>query len=488
MVFSSLIFTTIFLPICLLAYYGIPRLVGGSYNDRIKLSNIILLLFSLFFYAFGGVKYLLLIGIVIFINWAGGFLCSAERHGDTFRKCGLIAIVVLDLGILFFFKYFNLFIATIENLFFGGDFTISERFSNAFAGVGTGALGIPEIILPVGISFFTFQALSYVIDVYNQQVEIQSNILYFALYISCFPQLIAGPIVHYRDIAGQLTERSVGSYEFAEGIKRFCFGLGKKVIIANTLAQIVDNIWAGNISTLDATTAWLGAICYTFQIYYDFSGYSDMAIGLGKMFGFDFKENFNHPYRSESIREFWRRWHISLSTWFRDYVYIPLGGSRCTMKKTCQHIFVVFLLTGIWHGANWTFLVWGVVYGLLLIFERLWFGEILEKNPIKFLNRMLIFIVVTILWVVFRADTIMMAGTYIFRMFVGGINVLNLLNYMSGMGVIAFIAAALFGGFVQAHMSVKAVKGNMVVCLLILLVSMLFLVNGTYNPFIYYQF
>lgn len=454
MVFSSLIFCTIFLPLCLLVYYGVPRVLGGGQTRKIILSNYILLCFSLIFYAFGGVKYLLLIAAVIFMNWCAGFLVSKGRHGDFVRHIGLIGAVVFDMGLLFFFKYYN----------------------------------PQEIVLPVGISFFTFQALSYVIDVYTDTVEVQGNPFYFALYISCFPQLVAGPIVHYKDIAGQLTDRVVGSYEFAEGIKRFCFGLGKKVLIANTLAVVVDNVWSGDISKLDATVAWLGAICYSFQIYFDFSGYSDMAIGLGKMFGFDFKENFNHPYRAESVRDFWRRWHISLSSWFRDYVYIPLGGSHCSMARTCLNIFVVFLLTGIWHGANWTFLVWGVVYGILLIFERLWFGKILDKNPVKFLNRMLIFIVVTILWVVFRAPSVADAGIFISRMFIGGFKPINLVNQLSGLSVMAFICACLFGGFVQSHMSVKAVKGNAFVCLGLLLLSLLFLVNGTYNPFIYYQF
>ncbi|SHJ66172.1 MBOAT family O-acyltransferase [Pseudobutyrivibrio xylanivorans] len=454
MVFSSLIFCTIFLPLCLLVYYGAPRIIGGGQERKIILSNYILLCFSLIFYAFGGIKYLLLIIAVIYINWSVGFLVTKGRHGKVARRVGLIAAILFDMGLLFFFKYYN----------------------------------PQEIVLPVGISFFTFQALSYVIDVYNDTVEVQENPFYFALYISCFPQLVAGPIVHYKDIAGQLTDRVVGSYEFQEGIKRFCFGLGKKVLIANTLAVVVDQIWSGDISKLDSTVAWLGAICYSFQIYFDFSGYSDMAIGLGKMFGFDFKENFNHPYRAESVRDFWRRWHISLSSWFRDYVYIPLGGSRCCMARICLNIFVVFLLTGIWHGANITFLVWGVVYGVLLIFERLFLGKILEKNPIKFLNRMLIFIVVTILWVVFRAPSVADAGIFISRMFVGGFKPINLVNHLSGLSVIAFICACLFGGFVQAHMSVKAVKGNAFVCLGLLLLSLLFLVNGTYNPFIYYQF
>ncbi|WP_028234487.1 MBOAT family O-acyltransferase [Pseudobutyrivibrio sp. MD2005] len=488
MVFSSLTFCTIFLPICLLAYYGIPRLVGGGIYNRILLSNYILLGFSLLFYAFGGVKYLALISLVILINWGAGFLCSKKQDSKHIRRLGLILAILGDLGLLFFFKYFNLFIATIENIFYAGDLKLSERITGVFTGNGTGALGIAEIVLPVGISFFTFQALSYVIDVYNDTAELQPNLFNFALYISCFPQLIAGPIVHYRDVATQITERQVGSYEFAEGIKRFCFGLAKKVIIANTLAGIVDKVWKTDISQLDATVAWLTSICYTFQIYYDFSGYSDMAIGLGKMFGFDFKENFNHPYRSESIQEFWRRWHISLSTWFRDYVYIPLGGSRCSMKRTCLNIFVVFLLTGIWHGANFTFLIWGLIYGLLLIFERLWFGEILKKNKLKFINRLLTFFIVNLLWVIFRAKTILDAFLFISRMFVGGIRVLNLLTYLSGMSLIAIFLAILFGGFVQAHISIKAVKGSMVICIVLLVLSLLFLVNGTYNPFIYYQF
>ena len=488
MVFSSLLFCTIFLPICLLAYYGIPRLIGGGTDKRIIVSNYILLGFSLLFYAFGGAKYLILISVVIMINWGAGFLCSKRRHGLIVRRIGLILAIASDLGLLFFFKYFNLFIATIENMFFASDLDFADRINGIFSGSGTGALGITEIVLPVGISFFTFQALSYVIDVYKDQVDIQPNVFYFALYISCFPQLIAGPIVHYKDIASQLTERTVGSYEFAEGIKRFCFGLGKKVIIANTLAQIVDRIWNSDISQLDATVAWLGSICYTFQIYYDFSGYSDMAIGLGKMFGFDFKENFDHPYRSESIREFWRRLHISLSSWFRDYVYIPLGGSRNGLKRTCLNLFIVFLLTGIWHGANWTFLIWGLSYGILLIIERVWLGSLLEKNPIKFFNRLLTFLLVNFLWVVFRADNIMLAATYISRMFVGGIRILNLLAYLSGMSLIAILCGALFGGFAQSHLSVKAVKDNMFVCLFLLIISLLFLVNGTYNPFIYYQF
>lgn len=488
MVFSSLLFCTIFLPLCLLAYYGLPRWLGVGRRDKIRLSNYILLVFSLVFYAFGGVKYLFLITIVIFINWCGGFLVCPGRHVPRARLLGLIATIIVDLGILFFFKYFNLFVAMVENAFFPMGLTASERLSGFFTGTGTGALGLEAIVLPVGISFFTFQALSYVIDVYNGTVDIQDNLLYFALYIVCFPQLIAGPIVHYKDVEEQISNRTVSSARFSQGICRFCYGLAKKVLIANSLAIVVDNIWSKDISGLDATVTWLGAICYTFEIYYDFSGYSDMAIGLGHMFGFEFKENFNYPYRATSVQDFWRRWHISLSSWFRDYVYIPLGGSRCSMKRTCYNIFIVFLLTGIWHGANMTFLVWGLVYGLLLIAERIWLGDFLKKIPFKIINRLLVFVVVTLLWVVFRADNIVLAGIYIGHMFTGGIKIISLLSYLSGKTIIALLLAIAFAGFAQSHFPVKKLQEFKAIPLALLIISLLFLVNNTYNPFIYFQF
>ena len=488
MVFSSLLFCTIFLPLCLGTYYGLPAIFKGKIVDQIKVSNYILLAFSLAFYAFGGIKYLALIGLIIFVNWAGGFLCCPGRHKDSGRKKALVAVLVINLGLLFFFKYFNLFIAILENAFAGKNITFSQRLAGIFSGQGTGAFGIETVVLPIGISFFTFQALTYVIDVYKGTAPLQGNLLYFALYISCFPQLIAGPIVHYKDVNSQLTDRNVTLEGFCYGIERFCYGLAKKVLIANTLAEVVDSIWAGNIASLDATSAWLGAICYSFEIYYDFGGYSDMAIGLGHMFGFDFKENFNYPYMATSIQDFWRRWHISLSTWFRDYVYIPLGGSRCGLKKTCLNIFIVFTLTGIWHGANWTFLVWGLVYGLLLIAERLGLGELLKKIPCKFINRLLTFIVVTLLWVVFRADNIMLAASYIGRMFAGGVRVLSLINLLSARKILALILAILLGGFLQSLKIGELLKGKLAWSLILLIISLLFLANSTYNPFIYFQF
>ncbi len=487
MVFSSIIFCTIFLPVCLAGYFLIPRIFGFSPSTRLRAQNIILLIFSIIFYAFGGLKYLLLIFWVILINWCGGRLCSLDADRKN-KKLYLVGTIVIDLLILFFFKYFNLFIACIENIFFAEKKELSAILSGLFSGTGNGALGIAEIVLPVGISFFTFQAMSYVIDVYNDKAKAQDNFWNFALYIICFPQLIAGPIVHYKDISEEITLRTTSRILFNEGIRRFCFGLAKKVLIANTLGEVVDKIWALDISKIDATTAWVGAIFYTFQIYYDFSGYSDMAIGIGKILGFHFKENFNYPYQSTSIREFWRRWHISLSTWFRDYLYIPLGGSRNGLRITCRNLFIVFLLTGIWHGANFTFLFWGVAYGVLLIIERCVTGKFFDSDKLKFLKRIIVFAIVNFLWVVFRADNIFSAFTYLSRMFAGGIDFRILFANLNGMAVIMFIVAILFNGFLQRYFSIRSEKVRSVIAIILYMVCLVFMVNGTYNPFIYFQF
>ena len=460
----------------------LPRLLGWDGDRVIPLQNYILLIFSIVFYAFGGLKYLLLIAAVIAINWAGGFWVAGSK-----KRLGLV--VACDIALLFFFKYFNLLIACIENIFFPESAGFAGVMTGILSGEGNGSLGLISIALPVGISFYTFQALSYVIDVYRGTVKPQRNLWYFALYISCFPQLIAGPIVQYQDIETQLTDRTCSSDQFAEGISRFCYGLAKKVLLANTLGAVADAIWATDVSTLDVTVAWVGSLAYTFQIYYDFSGYSDMAIGLGKMFGLEFKENFNYPYQATSVQDFWRRWHISLSSWFREYVYIPLGGNRHGKANTMKNVFIVFLLTGIWHGANWTFLVWGVVYGLILIVERLGLGTILKKCPVKFFNRILTFIIVNFLWVVFRADNIMNAGVYISRMFVGGFDPTQLFTYISGMSIVAFVLAVVLAGPIQRIMGGRLrLEKRVVLPLVLLVVSIIFLVNNTYNPFIYYQF
>ena len=344
MVFSSLLFLFRFLPAVLILYYIAPR----------KLRNVILLLFSLFFYAWGEPKYVFLMLFTITMDFfIGKGIDKAKKEGNQKKaKRFLMTSILVDLSILGFFKYADFLIGTV----------------NTLTGAGIPLLGIP---LPIGISFFTFQTMSYTIDVYKGSTEVQKNWIKYGTYVSMFPQLIAGPIVQYKTIAEQMEHRKENTSDFSEGIHRFMIGLGKKVLIANNIGALWDAIAVLPVDGLAAGTAWLGALAYTFQIYFDFSGYSDMAIGLGKMFGFHFLENFNYPYISKSITEFWRRWHISLSSWFKEYVYIPLGGNRCKIAKQIRNILVVWMLTGIWHGANWNYVLWGCYYGALLLIEKL---------------------------------------------------------------------------------------------------------------------
>lgn len=347
---------------------------------------------------------------------------------------------------------------------------------------------IAKIVLPIGISFFTFQAMSYVVDVYRDTVPPQTNILDFALYISLFPQLIAGPIVQYSDIAMALQQRRESMEDFLYGVKRFCFGMGKKVLIANTLGHVADQIWGLEIDQLGAALAWLGMISYTLQIYYDFSGYSDMAIGLGSMLGFHWKENFNYPYTSLSIQEFWRRWHISLSSWFKNYVYIPLGGNRKGQLKTCRNLFFVFLLTGIWHGANFTFIIWGLMYAVLLIVERLFLGRLLQKNPLKIINWIYTMFFVMIGWVFFRSDSLVVAKHYLQQLFSpGGLH--SVLSYLSMQVLLALAFGILGAGFLQrAVKKTSKLFDSFALQMVVLAASMLWVIAGTYNPFIYFQF
>ena len=490
MVFSSLLFLLCFLPACIGVYYIVPLFFKGA-ADGHKIQNGILLTFSIIFYALGGVKYLALILFVICLNWAGGFSVSKKRHRDGVRTFFLILVLLCNIGVLFFFKYFNLFTAVVETLVFP-EYSVGGRAINLWTITGNGALGWPEVVLPIGISFYTFQAMSYVIDVYRDEASLQTDIFKFALYISFFPQLIAGPIVQYKDIEIQLAERQENVDRFAAGIRRFCFGLAKKVLIANTLGEMVDAVWELDLTKIGASVAWLAAIGYSFQIYYDFSGYSDMAIGLGKMFGFDFKENFNYPYQSVGISDFWRRWHMSLSNWFKQYVYIPLGGNRRSAVRTYFNLFIVFLLTGIWHGANWTFFIWGLSYGILIIIEKALFKDFLDKFKLKSLIRIFTFVIVTILWIVFRADNILLAGTFISRLFMKGSENINALSFLSGKRVVTFVIAILCGGIIQ---KIPIRKNSRIVrffagilTLILFAVSVIYLVNGTYNPFIYFQF
>ena len=354
MVFSSLLFMFRFLPLVLILYYA----------AHVKLRNVILFLFSLFFYAWGEPKYVFLMLCSITVDYFIGKRIQKCRNEGRMSAAGrwMLLSVIYNLSVLGFFKYTDFLIGTV-NAVFGTD------------------IPLPGIPLPIGISFFTFQTMSYTIDVYRGVTQAQTSWLNYGTYVSMFPQLIAGPIVQYKTIAKQLKERTETTDDFVAGITRFLAGVGKKVLLANNIGVLWDTVSAMPLASLPAATAWLGAIAYTFQIYFDFSGYSDMAIGLGQMFGFHFLENFNYPYISRSITEFWRRWHISLSSWFREYVYIPLGGNRKGAAKQIRNIAIVWMLTGIWHGASWNFVLWGVYYGILLILEKFIFGKALKKLP-----------------------------------------------------------------------------------------------------------
>ena len=370
MVFSSIIFLFFFLPLTLLCYYCTTK----------RLRNLSLLLFSLFFYSWGEGKFVLLMIFSILLNYFGTSLLNKAKT-KFIKNIILAQLLFINLSPLFYFKYFNFFVDNISKL----GIHISTN----------------QIHLPIGISFFTFQAISYIIDVYRKETAPQESIINLGLYIALFPQLIAGPIIRYHDIARQLLVRTINIDKFASGVERFVYGLGKKVLIANPMGAIADSIFALAPYQLSTSAAWIGILCYTMQIYYDFSGYSDMAIGLGKMFGFSFLENFNYPYIAKSVREFWRRWHISLSNWLRDYLYIPLGGNRLGTLRTHCNLMIVFLLCGLWHGASWNFVLWGIVHGLFLILERGTFGHWMTKRPTVIQHIYLLIIVINT-WVLFR--------------------------------------------------------------------------------------
>lgn len=385
MVFSSLVFLSVFLPTVLLCYWLLPSIAG---------KNILLLAASLFFYAYGEPVYVFLMLASSLFH----YLCALWICADSKRnKMILAAVIAVNLGLLCVFKY----AAFLTDLV------------NRMTGLG---LPVPQVALPAGISFFTFQAMSYVIDVYRSQVRPQRNFAYVLLYICLFPQLIAGPIVKYHDVEQELFSRRFDAEETARGIRRFIAGLGKKVLIANYMGEIADTLFAAPMEQVNMAGAWLGAASYMLQIYFDFSGYSDMAIGLGWMFGFHFKENFDHPYGSLTIKEFWRRWHISLSSWFKEYVYIPLGGNRNGKVQTGLNKMIVFFLTGLWHGANWTFVVWGLFHGAFSFFEE--FVPSLKKLP-RGLLHVYTMLVVTVGFVIFRSDTLGYALLYIGKMFTG---------------------------------------------------------------------
>lgn len=466
MVFSSNIFIFIFLPMVLFAYYALGK----------KLKNYILLFASLFFYVWGGLSYLKILIVSIIINYIFGLLIDKVRDNIKLKKAFLVIGVVLNLAILFYYKYYDFFIEN-SNLVFNTNFSLKY------------------IALPIGISFFTFQGMSYIIDIYREDGKVNKNPFAVALYISFFPQLVAGPIIKYKTVDDQIRNRKESLDQFSYGINRFVMGLAKKVIIADILGGMADNIFNLYYSGIDTPTAWIGAICYTFQIYYDFSGYSDMAIGLGHMFGFEFMENFNYPYISKSITEFWRRWHISLSTWFKEYLYIPLGGNR--KGNVYFNLFVVFLVTGVWHGAAWTFVLWGLWHGIFILIERAirkreWY--IKTPTTIKYSITML---VVILGWVLFRADNLEQAFGFIKTMV--GLNNPGALTfeytYFINKKFIFWILISILGSVPFIPNKFKKYSGNKtfefletIFILLLFIVAIIFVVNSTYSPFIYFQF
>ena len=466
MLFSSSIFLFMFLPFVITIYYTVLR------KNR-KHQNIFLCIISILFYAWGEPVFVLLMLFSIIINYFLGLLIDKSKNQSK-NKLIVAFAVIINLSILFVFKYLTF---TINNI-------------NFLTGLEFPA---PSIALPIGISFFTFQAMSYVIDVYRGE-ECQKNILNVGLYISFFPQLIAGPIVRYETVAHQIKNRTETFEDFSEGVSRFIVGLAKKVLIANTMAVIADYFFDQNISELSVAAAWIGAFAYTFQIYFDFSGYSDMAIGLGRMFGFRFLENFNHPYISTSITEFWRRWHISLGTWFRDYLYFPLGGNRVNKKsRMIFNLFIVWFATGVWHGANWTFVFWGMLYFLLLTIEKL--TGLHKTNRAKLVAYVYTMLFVIIGWVIFRADSIDYAFKYIGAMFGStGTLVDNSAMFYLKENIVCFICAAIASTPIAKHINKKFLSnktGEILTTIslaLIFLLSVIYIVKGTYNPFIYFNF
>ena len=473
MVFSSIPFLFYFLPVVLAVYFLVPR----------RAKNLVLLVFSLFFYGWGEPVYILLMVFSILMDYGLGLWLHREMAAGRARsaKRVLVLSVVLNIGLLAFFKYANFLIGNL----------------NAIPGVEIPPLNLP---LPIGISFYTFQALSYLIDLYRGDVPVQRSAIAFGTYVSLFPQLIAGPIVRMSTVSAELADRRETPELFASGVRRFVTGLGKKVLLANVIGEVWTAISAQEISTLPVLTAWIGLAAFTFQIYFDFSGYSDMAIGLGRMFGFHFLENFDHPYTAVSITDFWRRWHISLSTWFRDYVYIPLGGNRCGKLKQLRNLLVVWGLTGIWHGASWNFVVWGLYFGVLLAFEKFVFRAALEKSP-RWLRHVYTMVLVMVGWGIFAFDSLG-AGLSYLRALVGGYGqglwndaAVYTLYTNAALLVLLILACTPLAMRLYRRAErrlqprpVLAGVAELIPLMAIGGLSVAYLVDASYNPFLYFRF
>lgn len=470
MVFSSTIFLFLFLPTVLIIYYLIPK---------IKYKNIFLLAASLVFYGYGEHKFVFIMMLSIIINYLLGFVVEyAKKYSLLYRRISLLLVVLVNVGLLFYYKYYDFFIENVNSIF----------------GL---ELPLKHIVLPIGISFYTFQIMSYLFDLYLGKVKLQKNPLKLGLYIALFPQLIAGPIVRYIDISDQIDNRTLSVDYFAEGLKRFIIGLGKKIIIANSFASIADSIFAMPPNEMSVMLAWGGAIAYTLQIYFDFSGYSDMAIGLGYMLGFRFLENFNYPYIAKSVQDFWRRWHISLSSWFRDYVYIPLGGNRT--GNVYVNLIIVFFVTGLWHGASWNFVLWGLWHGLFLIIERVLRTSKMQNIKLPYAVTWLYTMLVVIIgWVMFRAPDMGYAYNYIKVMFgIGNDGIIEplMISYIHEYIIIFIITVVLSTPLLKNIINFiekRNIKCSYIIqytfLVIIFWISIIYTVTSTYNPFIYFNF
>jgi len=472
-VFSSVIFLVWFLPVFLIIYYLSPG----------KVKNAVVLLASLFFYAWGAPKFIFILVATIVIDFylVKGIYNSKD---ERIRSLLLTLSLVLSVGILLYFKYANFFLDNISLL-------LSE--------IGMDSPHWTRIALPIGISFFTFQKITYAIDIYRKQTRPTRNVADYLLYVIMFPQLIAGPIVRYNTIANQIDNRSASYTDRIHGFVRFCIGLAKKVILANTLGETADLIFDGSLSTLSTADAWLGLLAYSFQIYYDFAGYSDMAIGLGKMIGFTFPENFNSPYLSGSISEFWRRWHMTLGHWMRDYLYIPLGGNRVnTRSRLYMNLWIVFLISGLWHGASWNFVIWGAYHGLFLVLDRLFLSKLLNKIG-RFPAVFLTFLICILGWVFFRLEHFHDAMVYFGRLFSFGFHQGS--EYWNT-GIAGTLLVSMIFGWIVASRPGRILEvfffrnpsrltqkiSVELIAVLLYIICLAFIVGGNYNPFIYFRF
>ena len=463
MVFSSITFLYFFLPAVLLIYYISPK----------KIKNIVLLLSGLFFYAWGEPVYVVIMIFSSFIDYAAGLIIDKYDDNQKKRTAALLVSLIINLGLLGVFKYSG---------FFAGIFGIE----------------IKQLPLPIGISFYTFQSMSYTIDMYMRKIKVQRSFLNFATYVSLFPQIVAVPIVRYEDVQNEIDSRKTNIFLLGEGAGIFVRGLSKKVLLANNIGLLWTEIKGMEYSELSAATAWIGILAFTFQIYYDFSGYSDMAVGLGKMLGFNFPENFDHPYISRSVSEFWRRWHITLGSWFKSYVYIPLGGNRCGKLKTLRNTLIVWGLTGFWHGASWNFIIWGLYFGGFIILEKIWLGKKLERLP-SLLSIFYTFFIVVIGWVLFDTANLSSAGEFYKAMFGGNGKLFDSIAFyeIKNYALIFLLCIIGSGNFMKnlydklkRSFSMSKVLSNVMplVQTAMMLICTAFLVDASYNPFLYFRF